>query len=341
MTSRERIIAALELKEPDVIPVAPIVRAPVAKYYGYKASEIMLDAQKFADTQLRGLEEFEYDAVWGVPVDEVAEALGCELTILEDDSPVFTSHVVDSRADFSGLKPPNMQNSRWLDFKLSVIRHLKERVGDDAAVIAPVNPPFMSAGRLQSTTDFYLNIIADPDLVKDLIAFCMEPGIEAARLLTEAGADVLWAPIPTGSANMISRRQYEEFCSPYQREFFRRLHGFGARIITHTCGKWADRFDLALNELPDMLHVAEADLAALKNLAKGRVGIMGQVKPVATMMRGTPEDVERECYDNMQQAGRGGGFILSADCGLPRDVHKENLVAMVKAAKNFPIIHGK
>lgn len=335
MTPRERIIAALELKEPDMIPVAPLVRAPATKYYGYKYSEVMLDPQKFVDAQLRGFEEFDYDAVWSAPVDEVAEALGCEIKIQEDDSPVFISHVVNSHSDLSNLKPPKMQNSKWLDYKLSIIRHLKDRVGDDVAVVAPVNPPFMAAGRLQNSTDFYINMIDDPDLVKGLIEFCMEPCIEAARLLTEAGADVLWAPIPSASANLISRSQYEEFCFPYQREYFRRLHDFGARVISHTCGKWADRFDLALSELPDMLHVAETDLVALKNLANGRVGIMGQVKPVTTMLKGTPEDVEKECYDNMQKASRGGGFILSADCGLPRDVPKENLLAMVQAAKKF------
>jgi uroporphyrinogen-III decarboxylase len=52
---------------------------------------------------------------------------------------------------------------------------------------------------------------------------------------------------------------------------------------------------------------------------------------VDTLLLGTPEQVASEASACIDKAAKGGGFILSADCAVPRDVPGENLQAMVKA----------
>ncbi|MBI2315861.1 MAG: cobalamin-binding protein [Betaproteobacteria bacterium] len=49
------------------------------------------------------------------------------------------------------------------------------------------------------------------------------------------------------------------------------------------------------------------------------------------MLLGKPEDVKRESKECIAKAGARGGFILGADCGVPRDTPAANMRAMTEA----------
>jgi uroporphyrinogen-III decarboxylase len=62
---------------------------------------------------------------------------------------------------------------------------------------------------------------------------------------------------------------------------------------------------------------------------------MGNVPVVPTLLRGTPGEVERKAIECADRAGKGGRYILGADCTSPRDTPPENMAAIFRVAQEF------
>ena len=67
------------------------------------------------------------------------------------------------------------------------------------------------------------------------------------------------------------------------------------------------------------------------------MGIWGNIKTVDTFLIGNPDKVREEAVVCMLKASAGGGFILGANCDIPRDTPPENVHAMVTAAREFQV----
>ncbi|MCL5958529.1 MAG: uroporphyrinogen decarboxylase, partial [Chloroflexi bacterium] len=208
-------------------------------------------------------------------------------------------------------------------------------VGPEVPVTGLVPSPFLLAGTLRGAEALMRDFFSNRRFIEELSLLCIDYTSKYALLLVEAGADVIRLVNPFANASCISRKHYQEFVHPYTRQMLARLKAKGIRVIFHTCGRWDDRLDLVTSEGADILHVDKMDLLAFKQSYGGRVGVMGNVKTVDTMLLGRPQDVERESRECIRQAGTGGGYILSADCVLPRDTPVENIQAMVSAARKY------
>lgn len=108
----------------------------------------------------------------------------------------------------------------------------------------------------------------------------------------------------------------------------------GAPVFFHTCGR-AEAFigDLieagvtAFNLQSDV-----CDLASLKAIYGRRIGFFGGVSS-ATMLTGTPEDVEQAARMTMRALGDEGGLVLAPD--QPLRYRSENAAALMRAACQF------
>jgi len=70
------------------------------------------------------------------------------------------------------------------------------------------------------------------------------------------------------------------------------------------------------------------------------VGLIGNVRPTATMANGGPSDVRanaRECFE--KGAGNPKGYILGLGCALPINTPAENVHALVDAAWELSAQH--
>jgi uroporphyrinogen decarboxylase len=77
------------------------------------------------------------------------------------------------------------------------------------------------------------------------------------------------------------------------------------------------------------------DIEIVKKGMGQKVCLMGNVDPVGVLLRGTPKTVEGECKRCIEIGGPGGGFILSLGGGPSMETPKENIEAMVRAAKKY------
>ena len=65
------------------------------------------------------------------------------------------------------------------------------------------------------------------------------------------------------------------------------------------------------------------------------IALMGNLHTTDVMLRGSPADVTEACRRAIQDAGEGGGFILSTGDQWGRDTPDGNLLAMVEAAERY------
>jgi uroporphyrinogen decarboxylase len=77
----------------------------------------------------------------------------------------------------------------------------------------------------------------------------------------------------------------------------------------------------------------EMDIAAVR-AAVPRMALLGNVAPLGTLVRGTPEQVYCEARACVEKAAPGGGFILSAGKSLSPGTPAEHIDALVRAARS-------
>jgi uroporphyrinogen decarboxylase len=184
--------------------------------------------------------------------------------------------------------------------------------------------------------NIYLDMWEEPNFVKDLVEFCIEPTIRYAKAAIEAGADLIWTSNPTASMTMISREYYEQFVTWSTKRFFDGIRAAGKEVLFHICGDWQDRVDLVVAEGPAIIHIDQMDLGEVKARYGSQVAIMGNVKTTKTLLVKTPAEVEQETLTILQKGKAGGGFLLAPDCLTPRDTPDENMRAMVEIGR----VHG-
>jgi uroporphyrinogen decarboxylase len=77
------------------------------------------------------------------------------------------------------------------------------------------------------------------------------------------------------------------------------------------------------------------DMAELKRTIGDRMCLIGNVHPVAVLMRKGPEDVLEEARKCIEGAAEGGGFGLSSGGVIDRGTPPENIDALVEASEKF------
>jgi uroporphyrinogen decarboxylase len=81
--------------------------------------------------------------------------------------------------------------------------------------------------------------------------------------------------------------------------------------------------------------LGDCDLAERKRLYGDKIVLKGNLHTTRDMLRGSAADVAAASRRAIDQAARGGRFILSTDDQCGRDTPDENLHAMVETARTY------
>lgn len=336
MTPRERVAVAVRNGKADRVPVVPVYIAGAIHRAGYRYSECVFDADKYVASALKCYTDFGFDGIFdfGLPA-FVAEALGATLRILDDDIPVPGEPLLKTYDDVCRLEPRDVTAFGRVPHVLSIISKMRKALGPEVAIVAVGAIPYRVASCFRGTQAFYKDQIRNPEFVRKLVDFAVQPCIDYAVAAIEAGADMLFIPDALSGRTAISRRHYAEFNYPYAKQLFEALNRKDIAYWLHTCGDWSDRFDLAADGPTGLLLPQEADIASVKAAYGERISLAGNVKSVDTMLLGSPEDVMQESQVCIEKGAHNGGFILSADCTVPPATPEGNLHALVAGAKQF------
>ena len=81
--------------------------------------------------------------------------------------------------------------------------------------------------------------------------------------------------------------------------------------------------------------MGDCDLAQLKRLYGDKIILKGNLHTTDVMLRGSAQDVVAASKKAIDDAGAGGGFVLSTGDQCGRDTPFENLRAIVDTARTY------
>jgi len=120
------------------------------------------------------------------------------------------------------------------------------------------------------------------------------------------------------SSTVISPRLLAEFVAPYDGRLIALAHEAGQRVVYHTCGGMMPILENIAAMKPDAMETftppamgGDANLREAKKRIGDKVCMIGGFDQFHFFTGCTPEETRREVRRCFEEAGSGGGFILS------------------------------
>lgn len=329
MLSKKELFKLFSDRKPRRVPVIPFVMQYAAVIAGISYRDYCKKSDPMAESQLRCLEEFDYDAV-NVSSDahRLAEALGGELFFPEDGVPVVKDPPIKSPDDLKDLTVPDPMDEPRCRQRIKAIELLKEE-RPEVTVIGWVEGALSDASSIFGPTDVMKAFYRDRAFLKKLFRFAAEFDKKFALAQVKAGADIVGAG--DSLASQISTENFE-LSVEYTKEIFRSLD---VPTLYHVCGDTTHQLEVLRGSRADIVDLdREVDLVQAREVLGSEMVIRGNVDPVL-FVQGKPARIEELSEKCIQNSGEESPFILSAGCEIPPDSQRENLEAMVKTSKEF------
>jgi uroporphyrinogen decarboxylase len=368
MTSRERVLCALDHREPDRVPIfigtsgATTMLAPAydrLKAYLGIASETRAfwRALQYALLDEEVMVRFGSDGRMLLP-GAAPSTLGGELPGggFVDNWGIPWRHAPAS-GYYEIVRPPlqtatldEIERYPWPDLvHPSRFAGLKEQAraiqaaGYAVVALSGVSP-FEYCYMLRGVEQWFLDLAADRDLALALLnAVAGRMQQAAIALLEEAGEhiDVIVTGDDLGSQNapLISPKMYRALIKPVHAELLAAIKSrTRARVFYHSDGNIypliGDLIEIGVDLLnPVQVSAREmGDTARLKREFGDRMSFCGAVDSQWVLPHGTPDDVRQEVRRRIRDLAPGGGYILASVHCIQPDVPPENVCAMFEEA---------
>ncbi|MEK7407159.1 MAG: uroporphyrinogen decarboxylase family protein [Acidobacteriota bacterium] len=333
MTGRDRILAHLEGRPVDRLPLMPITMMFAADRIGVPYRDYVTDHRVLAEAQIRTAERFGFDYVSVIsdPAREAAD-LGAVIEWFADQPPaiVESQALLAEKAMLARIKPPDPLGGGRMTDRVRGVALLKERIGAEKLVEGWVEGPCAMGADLRGINTLMVDFFDDPAFVRDLFEFSVGMELAFARAQLDAGADLIG--IGDAAASLVGPKIYEEFVWPYEKKLVDCLHSMGARVRLHICGKTRRLFTgmgklgAEIVDLDYMAPIGEARLV----MGPAQV-LLGNIDPVGVLRNGSPEGVTSVIAECHRQAGP--RYIAGAGCEVVRDTPEANVRALAEYAR--------
>ena len=374
LTSRQRVVTALEHQEPDRVPFDCTFTydayQQISKFMGFPQNPQLLPGspalnvtppvefltEMNVDLYYVGLNSWKdtpifeygmqtYKDIWGVGYRKIEGNAGLEYP--NDVHPLSKATTKDLE-DYPWPDPTAPELSIGLRDRAAAL--YKET---DFALVGKFSTPiFEQAISLRGMEQLYFDFIQDPDFVGELFNRLTEIAIQLIKAGLKASGEYLQilrlAGDDMGSqrGTLFSPAMFRRMIKPHFTRLYRqaksmfREYNPQGKLMAHTDGDvypiMSDYCEMGLDVLnPVQPYVAEMEHDRLKREFGKRLSFHGGIDIQRVLPFGTPEEVKREAINAMHQLGHGGGYILAPTHYLLSDVPPENILALRDAVKQF------
>lgn len=331
-------LAAARGGRPERVPVALIVDSPwMPGFLGMHTLDFFLDTRAWLDAYMKVLDRFP-DVVflpgfwveYGMANEPTAFGAGI---VWRPDAPPSLRHLELPTAEWGSFRRPDPETEGLMPLALRRLELLERGALPDPHRIrfAAARGPLAIAAHVLGTTRFLEATAAEPgaaeaalDVFADTVVAFLKA--QVSRLREPLGI-LLLDDIP----GMLSPRGFDRMALPFLQRVFDAFPGLLRVYHNDTpCAHLLRRIEKLHCEVWNFSH--EVDLAAAR-AALPRMALLGNVAPLGTLVRGTPEQVYEEARACIAKAGASGGFILSAGGGLSPGTTAAHIDALVRAAR--------
>jgi len=374
VTSRERVVAAINHHEPDRVPV---------DIGGGSSTSISIEANERLERHL-GVEgsRAELSKLFRVAAldEKVMQRLGSDCRPLRSKSPRRLSPPTPepgTLVDIWGVtwkQQPFSENGYYWEIARNPLADSAVADLDHYAWPDPLDPGFTSGLRaeaevlftnteyaIEASSGFYsfwelaCNLRGLAQLLTDLVVnrrfveALMEKVLEinlagTERFLQEVGPYVqiyrTADDLATQSGLLMSLEMYRSRLKPYHRKYFDFVKSHtSAAILYHSCGNMMNLIDdlaeIGVDAINPVQVSALPDTARLKSQFGEKITFWGGIDTQRVLPCGSVGDVTAEVRRRIHDLAPGGGFVLSAVHSIQADVPPENILAMAEAARRY------
>ena len=341
MTSRERMLTALDNKRPDRLP------CQVHGWMDYYLKTYLGGADWYEANRRLGFDyaiyvsptyRYEPETLekWQVKtVDLGTDADGNHTHEEFITTPGGTLHKVVSRNAFTAWDTEPLLKT-IADFELwdryspepsgadlSEIARVREKLGDLGIVRShPFSPgqgsPWQSFCTLFGTQEAILLGMDEPETLHHILDAILAKTLKATRFWEGARTDMVEVGGGAGSSTVISPEFYREFGLPYDTAQNRLFPEIGLKVVNHFCGGLMPMLELAVESGADGLETmtppsmgGDCNLAEASKRVGDRLFFIGGFDQNAGFERGNPALVRRMVFDCFEATRDHAGYIIA------------------------------
>ncbi len=352
MTHKERLLTALDHKEPDRVPICawytPEAEMRMLRHLGVSSQET--ETYKATGGALPVLMEHDFLISWvgpctgyyARPDKEYTDEWGIGWKWFQNPSGSYTEMV---HHPLAGIKDPS--EFELPDFsredRYYGARKLIDEYGDDYGIMGGLACTlFELAWYLRGMEQVLMDLVNNRDFLHAYLDKLMGWIEVAGRKFAELGVDIIWIGDDFGTQNrmMLSPATFREFFKPRYAKLFsewRRINP-SVKIAFHSDGYIypiiGDLVEIGLDIL-NPVQPKSMDPARVKKDFGNRLTLWGTIDIQEVLPFGTVQDVIDEVKLRLRTAGKDGGLILAPAHNIQAEVPLENILAFYEAAKKY------
>jgi len=337
--SKARIMAALNLEEPDRVPITELSILPtiIGAVTGQSATvestvlcyeKLGMDMIPAVETSSPFASKTSEKGTW---VDEWG-------IIWKDEAGMsqYVGGALKTPEDVKNFLPPDPD----LPERVRAVEETIKRVKGKMAVVGVLpgeKMSYLARGFFGFTVDMYRN----PALAERLLNITAEYNVKLGRRMVDCGVDALaiTGDIADKDGPLFSPSLVRKFFIPCLRRMVRGLKRENVPIVKHSDGN----LNLILDDLVttgiDALHslepIAGMKIKEVKEKYGHRICLIGNIDCSYTLCLKTPSETAQEVKECIKDASPGGGHILSSSNAFHSAVKIENVIAMIKASRAY------
>ena len=353
MNSRERILTALDHREPDRVPFhidyTPEAAEKLSSHlklenataeaYSGKVSEIPLVMghdllvawHGIATSYYQHKEQERYTCEWGIgwrwvdiPGGRYSEI---EYRPLADEK------------NLSSFSCPDLAE----DWRYDSVRELLRDHGRTHAIVGAMPCTFFEAAwYLRGYEAFLTDMLVNKDFAHALLDKLFDFQLVTGTTLATLGVDIIWLGDDFGTQEslIMSPATWREFFKPrYGRliQAFRDVRP-DMKIAYHSDGNIEELLPEYIEVGVDILNAVQPksmDPARLKRRFGDNLSFWGTVDIQEVLPFGTPDDVRREVKLRIDTVGHGGGLVVAPSHNIQPDVSLDNILAFYDAVEKY------
>jgi uroporphyrinogen-III decarboxylase len=331
-----------KLKHDDRVPISLIMDSPwMPGYLGINHIDYYFDPEVWFESNLKILKEFPEIIVfpsWWVEYGMAIEpsALGCRIRFAQDQPPAQMPALfhLDDLDQFPAVDP---QADGLMCAALHRYRTQRMRILEAGYTIPVVTArgPLCSASFMRGLTPLMMDLVDNPSGVHKLLSYLTDVTIRWLQAQAKViGSSIEGVFILDDIPGFLSRQHYLEFAHPYLKQIFDAFPITWVKVYHNDANIEPFLEDLVDVGFDVLNWTHKLELKEVRRRTRGRICMMGNIPPLETATRGTPQDVKAAVLDLLRDAER-DGIILSVGGGVSPGMPGANIVAMAEAIREI------
>jgi len=198
---------------------------------------------------------------------------------------------------------------------------------------------------LRGTEAFMADLVLAPDLAEAILEHIADYYLQYNRRVFEAAdglIDIFFMgdDMGTQASTWVSPEMYRRFFKKRLAAYCDQAHGFGMKVMYHTCGRVTtlvgEFIDAGVDVLQSLQPAAMGDdLPDLKRRYGRDLCFQGGIDIQSVLPAGTPADVAEHVRSRAAILAPGGGYIFGTAHNILPDAPTENVLALVEAYHEY------